>query len=410
MSRTGRMSPLLAIFVVVVVDLIGFGLYIPLLPFYAESFDAAPWLVGLAMATYSCTQFLSAPFWGFISDRHGRRPVLMVGMAGSMLSYVWLGHADGLTELFLARALNGLMAGNIAAAFAYVADVTSRETRAKGMGIVGAAFGLGFIAGPAIGGLLAGSDPANADFFRPAMAAAGLSALALCLTFLLIREARTPDAVAEAGQASRASRWAQIRAGLATPGLGGLLLLILMATFVFAGLESTFAMWSRRQFGWGPEQNGYLFAGVGLMSALIQGGLIGRLSRRFGERRLVVAGAAALAAGLVVLPFAASIAVLAAAMAVATFGFSILTPSLNTLVSLQADEHNQGSALGLTRSMSTLARILGPAWAGSMFSLLGKDSPYFLGAVLMIGVVILALAVGRHVRDSRSPEEGERSA
>ncbi len=398
MARPGSLSPLLAIFIVVVVDLIGFGLYIPLLPFYAESFNAAPWIVGMAMATYSCAQFISAPFWGHVSDRRGRKPVLLLGMAGSAVSYVWLGYADSLTELFLARALNGLMAGNIAAAFAYVADVTSRENRAKGMGIVGAAFGLGFIAGPAIGGLLAGSDPAHADFFSPAMAAAGLSAAAFVLTLLLVTEVRTPQPPSE----NAPSRWAQLRNGLSTPGLGGLLTMILLATFVFAGLESTFAMWSRREFGWGPEQNGYLFAGIGVMSALVQGGMIGRLSRRFGERKLVVYGAIAFAAGLALLPFAETLVVLIVAMSVAAFGFSIMSPSLNTLVSLQVDEANQGSALGLTRSVATFARIIGPAWAGAMFSMLGRDSPYFLGAVVILAVAAIAISVNRQISDSQS--------
>lgn len=395
---TAAKGGLLPIFVVVVVDLIGFGLYIPLLPFYAEHFNAAPWVVGLAMATYSMTQFISAPFWGQASDRHGRKPVLALGMAGSAISYVWLGYADGLTELFLARALNGLMAGNIAAAFAYVADVTTRETRAKGMGLVGAAFGLGFIAGPAIGGILAGSDPTDADFFRPAMAAAILSAVALMLTLFWLPESRTPEKRSTDTEAP--SRFQAIGEGLQTPALGGLLVLILMATFVFAGLESTFAMWSRRQFGWGPEQNGYLFAGIGIVSALVQGGLIGRLTARFGEKALVLSGAAALAVGLLILPFSTNLGLLIAAMTIAAVGFSIMSPALNALVSLQATEDQQGSTLGLTRSVSTLARILGPAAFGLVFSLAGMHAPYFFGAVMMIAVVVVGIKVGRKVSDS----------
>lgn len=386
------------IFMVVVVDLIGFGLYIPLLPFYAESFDAAPWVVGLAMATYSFTQFLSAPFWGAASDRHGRKPILAIGMAGSVVSYVWLGYADGLTELFLARALNGLMAGNIAAAFAYVADVTTRETRAKGMGLVGAAFGLGFIAGPAVGGILAGSDPVNADFLRPALAAAGLSSIALILTLTWLKESRPPE---KRGQAEpKRSRYNALSEGFKTPGLGGLLVLILLATFVFAGLESTFAMWSLRQFGWGPEQNGYLFAAVGLLSACVQGGLIGRLANRFGEKKLVIGGSVLFAIGLLMLPFSDDIGMLIAAMAVAGFGFSIMSPALNALVSLQVSEERQGSALGLTRSSSTLARIMGPACAGLVFSVAGRHAPYFAGAAIMAIVAIMAFKIGKRVQDS----------
>lgn len=402
MQKSSR-GGLLPIFVVVVVDLIGFGLYIPLLPFYAESFNAEPWLVGLALATYSMTQFISAPLWGQWSDRHGRKPVLALGMLGSAVSYVWLGFADGMTELFLARAFNGLMAGNIAAAFAYVADVTTRETRAKGMGIVGAAFGLGFIAGPAVGGILAGSDPHNADFFHPAMAAASLSAVALFLTLFWLKEPRSAQERAQT--AASKSRLTQLRDGLTQPSLGGLLLLILMATFVFAGMESTFAMWSRRQFGWGPEQNGYLFAGVGVLSAMVQGGLIGRLSSRFGETRLVISGSIMLGVGLLILPFSNHLALLIVAMTVATLGFSIMNPSLNALVSLQAAEDQQGRTLGLTRSASTLARILGPMMFGLVFSLAGMHAPYFFGAAMMIAVLLVGIRIGKHVRDSKQPAE-----
>ena len=175
------------LFLIVVVDLIGFGIIIPLLPFYAEFFYADPATVGLIMATYSLTQFLAAPYWGQLSDRIGRRPVLLVSLAGSAVAYFWLGFADELWVLFAARALGGLMAGNISAAFAYVADVTTPKNRAKGMGMIGAAFGLGFIIGPAVGGILAGPDPINADYKSPAFAAAGLSMMALALGVIFFK-------------------------------------------------------------------------------------------------------------------------------------------------------------------------------------------------------------------------------
>jgi len=390
---------LLPIFVVVVVDLIGFGLYIPLLPFFAEHFNAEPWIVGLAMATYSMTQFISAPFWGQASDKYGRKPVLAIGMAGSVVSYIWLGFADGLVMLFLARALNGLMAGNIAAAFAYVADVTTRETRAKGMGLVGAAFGLGFIAGPAIGGIMAGSDPMNADYLSPALAAAALSSVALLLTIFWLPESRPSE---KRGQVTpQGSRFEALGQGLRTPALGGLLLLILMATFVFAGLESTFAMWSRRQFGWGPEQNGYLFAGIGVISALVQGGLIGRLASRFGEKTLVLGGASLFAVGLILLPLTTGVPSLIIVMTIAAIGFSVMSPALNALVSLQASEDQQGRTLGLTRSASTLARILGPATFGVVFSFAGMHAPYLFGAAIMVGVIFVGIKVGKKVENSK---------
>jgi len=382
---------MLILFFIVFIDLIGFGIIIPLLPFYGEFYQASPEMVGLLMATYSFTQFLAAPFWGSLSDRIGRRPVLLVSLAGASAAYVWLGLAESLWTLFAARAVGGFMAGNISAAFAYVADVTTRENRAKGMGMIGAAFGLGFIAGPAIGGILAGSDPVNADFRTPAFAAAALSVTALIMAVATLKESLSAEIRQRLAKEPPKKRLAMFREALDRPVIGLLLLLTFLATFVFAGLESTFAMWSRRQFGWGPEQNGYLFAFIGLLSALIQGGLIGRLARRFGEARLVVQGAVALAIGIALIPFSTNVVVLVLAMSIAGYGFSVISPSLNSLISLQSSEDEQGKIMGVTRSASTMARFIGPAWAGLLFGGLGRDWPYFVGAIIMVVVAFLGL-------------------
>ena len=360
------------LFLVVFIDLVGFGLIIPLLPFYAEYFQASPDVVGLVMATYSFTQFLAAPMWGRLSDRVGRRPVLLVSLAGAVVAYIGLGLVDSLWMLFAARALGGAMAGNIAAAFAYVADVTTPENRARGMGLIGAAFGLGFIAGPAIGGILAGPDPINADYQTPAFAAAGLSLAALALAAALLKESLAPEMRARAP--AKQSRWLEFRDILMRPKVGLLIGLSFLATFVFAGMETTFAMWSRRQFGWGPEQNGYLFASVGFLAAGIQGGLVGRLAGAFGEARLITHGAVSLAAGMVLLPFADSLTVLAASMILMAYGFSIINPSLNSLISLQVGKDEQGSVFGVGRSATTLARVVGPVWAGFLFAICKSDN------------------------------------
>ena len=390
------------LFLIVLIDLIGFGIIIPLLPFYAEHFDAGPDVVALLMATYSFTQLLAAPLWGRMSDRLGRRPVLVASLAGAVVSYVWLGFADSLWALFAARAMGGLMAGNISAAFAYVADVTTPADRARGMGRIGAAFGLGFIIGPAVGGLLAGPDPATADFQLPALAAAGLSLAAFILAVALLRESLSPAVRARLAGQPAERRLASFAEVLRRARIGLLIGLTFLTTFVFAGMEATFAMWSERQLGWGPEHNGYLFAFVGLLSAAVQGGLVGRLARRFGEARLIVQGAAALAVGLVLVPFAESVAMLLVAMVFLVYGFSVSTPSLNSLISLQVGEDEQGRVLGVTRSVSTLARVVGPAWAGFLFSTLGRHGPYFGGAVVMIGVLVLGFRVLRRNPKSAS--------
>ena len=393
------------LFLIVFIDLIGFGIIIPLLPFYAEYFQASPEMVGLMMATYSFTQFLAAPFWGRLSDRIGRRPVLLVSLAGASASYVWLGFSESLWMLFAARAVGGAMAGNISAAFAYVADITTRENRAKGMGMIGAAFGLGFIAGPAIGGILAGSDPVNADFQSPAFAAAALSAAALLLAFGTLKESLSVEIRQRLAQQLPQKRLSMFREAIKRPHLGLLLTLTFLSTFVFAGLESTFAMWSRRQFGWGPEQNGYMFTFVGLLSALIQGGLIGRLARKFGEAGLIIQGALALAIGIAMIPFSSSVVMLVIAMSIAGYGFSVISPALNSLISLQAGDDEMGGIMGVTRSASTMARFFGPAWAGFLFGTLGRDWPYFGGALVMVIVLILGAKTLKTLSDSKKIQE-----
>ena len=293
--------------------------------------------------------------------------------------------------LFIARGLGGFMAGNISAAFAYVADITTPENRAKGMGVIGAAFGLGFIAGPAIGGILAGPDPLNADFRTPSFAAAGLSLCAFCMAFFTLKESLSEDIRKRLSKMPANNRGAQFRSALAKPGLGLLITILFLSTFVFAGMEATFAMWSKRQMGWGPQQNGYMFAFIGIIVAIIQGGLIGKLANRFGEINLIVQGAAALALGMLLIPFTNSLETLLGAMVIIAYGFSIIIPSLNSLISIQVGPDEQGGVMGVGRSAATLARVFGPIWAGSIFLLAGLDWPYFGGAAVMVLVVILGL-------------------
>lgn len=392
---------MLPVFLIVLIDLIGFGIIIPLLPFYAEHFQAEPDTVALLMATYSGAQFLAAPFWGRLSDRIGRRPVLMISMAGAAICYVWLGFSDTLWMLFASRAVGGFMAGNIAAAFAYMADITTPENRAKGMGAVGAAFGLGFILGPAIGGVLAGPDVATADYLSPALAAAALSAIAFVLTLTVLKESLSPEIRASNSALPRKARSRQFVEALEKPNLGLLLALSFLAVFVFAGMEATFAMWSERQFGWGPQQNGYLFAFVGLIAAAIQGGLVGRLAERFGEPRLVGVGSVLLAAGLFALPASSTIPVLLVSMVVLAAGFALMSPSLNSLISLQVGPTEQGGIMGVSRSVTTLARVVGPAWAGFLFAQFGRDWPYLAGGLVMIAVIALSVTVMRKTARNR---------
>ncbi len=389
------------LFLIVFVDLVGFGLVIPLLPFYAVRFGASPQEVTLLLAVYSLMQLFTAPLWGRLSDRIGRRPVLMTSMAASALAYLWLGAADTLWMLFAARALAGACAGNIAAAQAYIADVTTPEKRAKGMGLIGAAFGLGFIFGPALGGFLAGNNPATANLQTPAWVAAGLSALALCGVLFLLRESRS---AAERAATLRASRVGAILGALRRPVLSRLILVFFLVILAFAAMESTFALWAMAQFHWGPEQVGYVFAYVGILSAILQGGLIGRLAQRYGEERLLLGGLVLLCFGLVLLPFARDLAVLGVAVSGLALGMGLTQPSINSLISRRAGREEQGSVLGVTQSVGSLSRVVGPALAGVLFGDLGRASPFWWGAALIAIALLLSLHLYRGLGAAPLPE------
>jgi len=391
------------LFLIVVVDLIGFGLVIPLLPFYAVRFAASPQEVTALVAIYSLTQLVTAPLWGRLSDRIGRRPVLLVSLAASALAYLWLGAATALWMLFAARAFAGACAGNIAAAQAYIADITRPEERARGMGLIGAAFGLGFMIGPALGGLLAGNDPVAADLESPAWVAAGLSALALLGVALLLPESLSTDRL---GGAPPSGRVGAVLSVLRRPVLSRLILVNFLVILAFAGMQSVFAIWAMPQLGWGPGQVGYVFAYVGLVSAILQGGLIGRLTRYFGEERLLLCGLALIAAGLLLMPFVHHLTVLVTAVTGLALGMGLMQPTINSLISRRAGREEQGEVMGVSQSAGSLARVLGPLAAGLSFAAFGRNSPYYLAAALVTVTLLLALKLPRCSAASRHAETG----
>jgi DHA1 family tetracycline resistance protein-like MFS transporter len=380
------------LFLIVFIDLVGFGVIIPQLPFYGVHFGATPTEVTWMMACYSLAQFFFSPILGRLSDRVGRRPVLLVSLVASVASYIWLGLADTLWMLFAARLLSGAGAGNIAAAQAYITDVTPPEGRAKAMGMIGAAFGLGFTVGPALGGLVAGSDPSRADLSRPAYLAAALSAVAFAIALARLKESRPPQA-REA--AVRPGRLAVAREIFQRPVLRQLIVLFFVAISAFAAMETTYALWTNSAFGWGPAQVGLIFLYVGIVLVLVQGLLIGRLSRRFGEARLVVAGSALIALGLCGLPFALTLPRLLVVNTLLPLGMGLLNPSISSLISKQAGADERGGILGVSQSAGSLARIIGPGIAGPLFSFFGRDAPYYVSGAVMALVVVMALRLPR---------------
>ena len=375
-----------ALILIVFIDLLGFGIIIPMLPFYAEHFGASPGIVTLLMATYSLMQFVAAPFIGSMSDRYGRRRVILISLVGTCVAYVFMAYASSLVMLFAARALAGLFAGNIAAAQAYIADITTPENRARGMGFFGAAFGLGFIFGPMIGGILSGSASGSINFHAAPLFAASLSSIAAFLVVVLLKESR------KVGSVNSGSRgwFAPIYLAVRRADMKRLIYLFLLVMFVFAGLEATIALWAERQFLWGPREVGYLFAYVGVIAAVVQGGIIGPATRRWGEMRVIILGLCGLVAGFALMPVASGMSLLLVATALLAGGFGLCNPALNSLISRRASSDSQGAVLGVAQSGASLARILGPAFAGAVFSLLGRHAPYIIGALLLLFALGLA--------------------
>ena len=389
------LSPCMAILLFIVfIDLLGFGVMIPLLPFYGLHFGATPTEATWMMGCYSLAQFVSSPLLGRLSDKIGRRPVLLVSLACSAAAYIWIGFADALWMLFAARLLAGAGAGNIAAAQAYITDVTPPEQRSKGMGMIGAAFGVGFTLGPAIGGFVAGSQQTAAALARPAFLSAGLSALAFLLVLTLLKESLPEEA---RNAPPRPQRWRLAKEILVGPRqpLRQLILLFFTVTTAFAGMETTFALWANSAFGWNQQQVGEFFLYVGIVLIIVQGMLIGRLSRLFGDSRLILAGAVLIALGLAGIPFASSLPRLMAASACLAFGMGLFNPSINAVISRQAAVDERGGTMGVAQSGASLAGIAGPLIGGALFGLYGRDAPYYAGAVLMVAAIAVALRIPR---------------
>jgi MFS transporter, DHA1 family, tetracycline resistance protein len=396
---------LLILFLTVFIDLVGFGIVIPLLPLYAEDFGASPITVTWLVAVFSLMQFLFAPWWGQLSDRHGRRPILLIGLFGSAISYLLFGLAGTLVGLFVGRILAGVMGANVGVAQAYIADVTSLRERARGMGLIGAAFGLGFIFGPVIGGGL--------SHFGPSVPFFGAAALALVnglLALVLLPESLRPE-LRQRGRVlhpSISDRFRLLRKLSRETDLGVLYLAFFLITFAFAALEATLSLWADRRWALSPAQVAYLFAYLGVVVTIVQGGMVGPLARRLGERKLAMVGSAAFAVGLVAMPLAPNPLLLAIALAVLAFGQGTAMPSVSALISRNAPSTEQGRLLGLSQSLSALGRVIGPVWGGIAFARLGIGAPYHTGAVL-VGMALISLAMFMGHRRADAPVDGLRT-
>lgn len=376
------MSPLVIIFLTVFIDLLGFGIIIPLLPFYAESFGANGLVVGLLGSVFSLMQFAFAPVWGRWSDHIGRRPVILLGLLGSCASYTALALANSLTLIFVARIVGGIAGANIATAQAYIADVTTHENRARGMGLVGAAFGLGFVFGPALGGTLTHFGPS-----APMWCAATLCFANFVAAWFLLPESRHGQPMTE-----RLGRIAAFRRALLRPQLLVLLALYFIVTAAFSSFEATFALFSERRFGFTAATIGYVFAFIGAVLALVQGVLVGRIVARVGERRLIPIALATMGLAIAAVPFSMGVPTLMIALGALAIGMGLNSPSLSSMVSRLSEPGDQGGILGLAQSLASLGRVVGPVWGGFLFDRFGIAVPYVGAATLMMVAFAVALS------------------
>ncbi len=394
MASSDKKTTLLIVFLVVFIDLMGFGIVIPLLPIYGERYAPSPAVFGLLMAAYSLTQFIFAPVLGRLSDRYGRRPIIIVSLCGTVAGYLLFGLQHTLALLFVSRIVGGMTGANVSTAQAVIADITAPNERARGMGLIGAAFGLGFILGPAIGGLTVRLGDGTPGFF-----AAGLSFVALLLALWKLPETWPEER--RASEEGRPRGWFSLESlgrALAHPQIGFLMVMFFLATFAFSNFESTFALFLEKRMKLDTVHVTYLFVFVGVLAAIVQGGLVGRMVKRFGERNLILAGGLMLIPGYLALIWTHSIVHLMLSLPLLALGAGFTTPALSSLVSRLSTASEQGGILGLFQSMASLARITGPFWGVFAFREMGTPVPYWTALSAASAFTVLALIVVRKER------------
>ncbi len=371
------------LFIIVFVDLLGFGMVIPVMALYAERLGAPDSQIGWLMTGYSAMQFFFTPIWGRLSDRIGRRPLLLLSIVMTAVAFLGYAVAPSFGWLLASRLFAGAATANIAIAQAYIADVTPPEGRARGMGLIGAAFGMGFVLGPFLGGVLSGIAVS-----APGVAAAALAAIngVAALAFL-----------PEPAQRTAAPRHAGLRGlveELSRPGIRRLVTIFFLAVLAFSAMEATFALLAEHRYGLQQRQVGWVFAFIGVLVAGVQGGLIGPLTRRFGESRLLVAGLLLQVLGFVALPYGTGVVGLCAACVPVAIGSGLATPSLSSLLSRGARAEDQGGTLGIGQSAAALGRIIGPISATSAYEHVWYAAPYLGGAALLL----VTAAIGSTLR------------
>jgi DHA1 family tetracycline resistance protein-like MFS transporter len=399
------MTPLGIIVLIVLVDLLGFTLVMPLLAPFAEHYRFPEWKIGLLFSAYQACQLVAGPILGRLSDRYGRRPLLVFSQAGTALSFLILGLSQDFYTMLLARMLDGASGGNILVAQAYVADVTAPEHRARGMGLIGMAFGLGFVLGPLLGGLLLYLPlPYDQRLRVPFLVAAAFSTLAWVLVLARLPESRTEE------NQVRAPAQVMSRRGIVDtitlPGVGLLVLIAFLAILAFAAFEGTFALFLDRRLHWDARTSAFAFAGTGLCSAMVQGGLIRRLVPRFGEARLIVVGLVLAASGFACLPLVSNAIELVGSLFLLAVGQGLTSPSISGLLSRITPMSEQGAVFGTLTSSQTLARMISYSTSNVLLGRVSTGAPYW--GAFGVDLIALALSSGASIRLDRPRAPGPR--
>lgn len=400
-QRAQTASPLAAasLIAVIFINMLGFGIVVPLLPFYAKSFDAPAWQIALIFSAYSIGAFFGEPFWGRLSDKYGRKPLLISTICGNCLCYLALAFAPNVYLAFIIRLIGGLASGNGAVVQGYIADVTPPEKRAGRMAYMGAAWNIGLIVGPSLGGLFAHPNAGPIGFRIPLFIASGLALVSATCILIFIRESRTRDETIT----HRPSRWAATGEAVRHPVIGRLMLLTFLVGFAFTGIESVFGLWGQAKFGWGPREIGVCFAFVGVAAAITQMFLTGRLSEKFGEGPMLAVGMVVTMVCAALQPFSTGAPMTIALMCLTAIGQSVAFPNVGALISRTADPYRQGQILGLNNATGALARVVGPFCAGLAFSEVTIDGPFFMAAVVVAPAILLALSAARRAREYEQP-------
>ncbi len=378
---------LILILVFVFIDVLGFGLILPLLPYYAADFQASSFTVGLLLSANALTQMIGAPILGRLSDRYGRKPLLIMSISGTVISFLVLGWAKSLAVLFISRILDGLLGGNVSLAQAYITDSTTRENRAQGLGLIGAAFGLGFIFGPALGGILS----VGGNYALPAFAAAGLAALNLVGALIWLPESLPPEkrTTSKDKIQPEVSLKALINA-LRRPCIGPLLNVVLIYGLAFTMFQTMFSLFTQQKLGFTAQTTSYVLTYVGVLVVLVQAGGIRWLSTKFSDKQLIFGGAILLSIGLLGWAFSSSLAMLLIALVPLALASGMLRVSTNSALTKSVQPSEVGGILGLSASMNSFTQVISPVVGSFLLAEISPSAPGVVGALLMIGVVFVA--------------------